>query len=208
MIQKTLEMLVGHGKIEWQGSLRKTYDKYLHPDVIDTTSLEMWELLNKGELISAFQFDSMVGEQALKAIKPVSLLQATDANNLMRLMGEDGKEQPLDMYVRYKNNIDEWYKDMREFGLSDNEVETVKRHLLKNYGTCSTQEGMMMLSMDEDIAGFNVVEANILRKGVAKKIGDKFEEAHQLLYEKGLDRGTSKTLLDYIWDIQIAMQRG
>ncbi len=208
MIQVTLEMLIENNLLKWQGSLRKTYDKYLHPDVIDKTSLEMWEMLNKGELISAFQFDSPVGEQALKAIKPVNLLEATNANNLMRLMTEEGAEQPLEMYVRYKEDISRWYNDMISFGLSDKEIEIMRKHLLKDYGVCSTQEGMMMLSMDKDIAGFNVVESNILRKGVAKKIGEKYEESHQLLYKKGEEKNTSNVLLDYVWNIQIAMQKG
>ena len=208
MIQLTLEMLVKNNKIEWKGSLRKTYDKYLHPDVIDTKSIEMWNILNNGELMSAFQFDSPVGEKAVKMIKPTNLLEATDANNLMRLMGEDGKEQPLDMYVRYKSNINEWYKDMKDFKLTEKEIKIIEKHLLKNYGVCSTQEGMMILSMDKDIANFNVVESNVLRKGVAKKVGDVFEKAHKLLYEKGQQLNTSKNLLDYIWNVQIAMQRG
>jgi DNA polymerase-3 subunit alpha len=208
MIQVTLEMLVEHGFIEWQGSLRKTYDKYLHPDVIDKTSPEMWETLNRGELISAFQFDSPVGEQALKAIKPENLLEATNANTLMRLMVDDGAEQPLEMYVRYKQDINQWYQDMESFGLSDKETKIMERHLLKDYGVCNTQEGMMLLSMDKDIAGFDVVEANVLRKGVAKKIGDKYEEAHKLLYEKGKTNNASKKILDYVWNVQIAMQKG
>jgi len=208
MIQVTLEMLVEHNIIKWQGNLRKTYDKYLHPDIIDKESIEMWDLLNRGELISAFQFDSPVGEQALKAIKPISLLEATNANNLMRLMVEDGAEQPLEMYVRYKEDINRWFEDMKQFGLKPNEIEIMKKHLLQDYGVCSTQEGMMLISMDENIAGFDVVESNILRKGVAKKIGDKYEEAHKLFYKKGEVKNTSNRLLDYVWDIQIAMQKG
>ncbi len=208
MIQVTLEMLVEYGKIEWQGTLRKTYDKYLHPDIIDKTTPEMWELLNSGELISAFQFDSPVGEQALKAIKPINLLEATNANNLMRLMVEDGLEQPLEMYVRYKQDINQWYKDMNIFGLKEHEIEIMKEHLLQDYGVCSTQERMMMMTMDEDIAGFNVVESNIARKGVAKKIGDIYEKAHELFYKKGEERDTSQALLNYIWNVQIAMQKG
>jgi DNA polymerase-3 subunit alpha len=208
MIQVTLEMLVEYGEIEWQGTLRKTYDKYLHPDIIDKETPEIWDLLNRGELISAFQFDSPVGEQALKAIKPVNLLEATNANNLMRLMVEDGAEQPLEMYVRYKQDINQWYQDMKQFGLKPNEIEIMKKHLSQDYGVCSTQEGMMMISMDKNIAGFDVVESNILRKGVAKKIGDVYEKAHKLLYEKGQANNASKRLLDYVWDIQIAMQKG
>jgi DNA polymerase-3 subunit alpha len=207
MIQVTLEMLIEYGKIEWQGSLRKTYDKYLHPDVIDRTTPEMWQLLNDGKLISAFQFDELSGIQALRVIKPSSLLEATNANTVMRLMGE-GEESPLEKYGRYKNNINEWYSDMRDFGLSEEDIKIVEKHLLEDYGVCSSQEKMMLLAMDKEIAGFDVVEANKLRKGVAKKKADVLEECKQMLYEKGRALGTSQKLLEYIWEVQIAMQRG
>lgn len=208
MIQKTLEMLIEHGKIEYQGTLRETYDKYLHPDILDKTSLILWEKLNNGELISAFQFDSQVGEQALKTIKPTNLLEATSANNLMRLMVEDGKEQPLEMYARYKANPSDWHKDMIDFGLNEKEIKIMEKHLLKDNGVCSTQEGMMLMSMDENISNFDVPQSNKLRKGIAKKLGDVYEEAHKLFYEKGKEIGTRKQLLDYVWDVQIAMQKG
>lgn len=207
MIQVNLEMLLKYNVIEQQETLRKTYDKYLHPDVIDRTTEKMWEKLHNKELISAFQFDSNVGEQAINLIKPSSLAEATSGNNLMRLMVEDG-EQPLDMYIRYKNDIQEWYKDMRKFGLNEDEICLLEKYLKIDYGVCSTQEGMMMMSMDDNIAGFTVVEANTLRKAVAKKKGDIYDKAHKLFYEKGLKRGTRKVLLDYVWDVQIALQKG
>lgn len=207
MIQATLEMLIKYKNIEWQGSLRSTYDKYIHPDVIDRKTKEMWDILNEGKLISAFQYDSPVGEQALNLIEPTNLLEATAGNNLMRLMVDTG-EQPLEKYVRYKRDINEWYKDMEDFGLNQEEIKIMEGHLLNDYGVCSTQEGMMLMSMDERVANFNVVESNKLRKGVAKKIGQMYEMAHRLFYEKGLANGARKTLLDYIWDVQIAMQKG
>lgn len=208
MIQVTMEMLIENGKMEWQGSLRKTYDKYLHPDVLDRTTPELWQQLHDGKLISAFQFDEPSGIQALRLIKPMNLLEATNANNLMRLMGDEGRESPMDMYVRYKNNIEEWYDDMRAFGLGEDDIKIVERHLLEDYGVCSNQEKMMLLAMDKDIAGFDVVEANKLRKGVAKKIPSVLKECEDLLYKKGRELGASKKLLEYIWEVQIAMQRG
>lgn len=208
MIQKTLEMLVDYKKIDWQGSLRKTYDKYLHPDVIDRDSEELWQQLSDGLLISAFQYDSPVGEQAIKSIKPKNFIEAMNGNNLMRLMAEEGKDQPMDIYVRNKLDINEWYREMQEFGLTDKDIKIVEKHLKQDYGVCSTQERMMLMSMDKKISNFDVVESNILRRGVAKKIGDKFEEAHKLFYKKGEECGTSIRLLDYIWDVQIAMQKG
>ena len=207
MIQVCLEYLVEYGHMEWQGDLRATYDKYLHPSVINPEDPKYYEALNAGKLLSAFQFDSGAGVKALKAIKPDSLLELANANSLMRLMVEDG-EQPIDKYVRYKNDPSEWERDMVDFGLNENERSILHSHLDKDYGVCSSQEGMMLLSMDERVAGFSVVDSNKLRKGVAKKVGSLYEQAHQLFYEKGLELGRRRVFLDYVWDVQIAMQKG
>lgn len=206
MIQVCTEMLIEHGHMEWQGSLRKTYNKYLHPDKRDYDNPKYYEALNKGELLSAFQFETMVGSQALSLIKPTSLLEVANANSLMRLMS-DG-EQPMDKYIRYKNNPSEWENDMIEFGLNEQERMILHEHLDKDCGVCSSQEGMMLLSMDERIAGFDVVESNVLRKSVAKKKAKLLETAHNLLLTKGRELGARDVFINYVWDVQIAMQKG
>lgn len=210
MIQLALEMLIKEGHVKWEGSLRKTYDKVLHPDVLmDIKDDEnLWKLLTDGKLISAFQFDSGVGEQAIKLIQPTKFIEAMSANNLMRLMAEEGKESPMITYKKNKQDINLWYKEMRDFGLNEKEISILEKHLLDDYGVCSDQETMMLMTMDENIANFGVVESNIVRKGVAKKIGAVYEKAHKLFYEWGLKLGSSKKLLDYVWDVQIAKQKG
>lgn len=207
MIQIAMEMLIEYGHMTWQGSLRKTYDKYLHPKNINPNSEEYFEALNNDKLLSAFQFDSMMGEKALRAIRPTSLLELANANSLMRLMADDG-EQPMEMYVRYKDNPQEWEQDMINYGLDEYERSILHRHLDKDNGVCSSQEGMMLLSMDKEIASFTVKESNILRKSVAKKKPKLLQQSMELLYEKGLANGCRDIFLKYIWDVQIAMQRG
>ena len=207
MLQLTMEMLVKNKKIEWQGSLRKTYNKYLHPDVIDFKSKEMWDILCRGELLSCFQFESSVGEQAIKLIQPQNLIDASNGNTVMRLMVENG-EQPLEKFVRYKNNISEWYKDMKKFGLNEVQVNIMEKHLLQDYGVCSSQEKMMLLTMDKDVAGFGVIESNKLRKGVAKKQQKLIDDAKTLFFEWGEKANAPKILLEYIWNEQIALQLG
>lgn len=208
MIQLTMEMLLKNNKIEWQGTLRDTYNKYLHPDFIDKTSKPLWDKLNNGELLSAFQFEGGVGEQAIKLIQPENMIEAVNGNNLMRLMSEEGKEQPLNMFVRYKNNIKEWYDDMKTFGLNENEVVICKKLLSEDFGVCNTQEKMMLISMDDEVSAFDVPTSNILRKGVSKKKGELYEKAHNLFYQKGRENGCRDILLDYLWNVQIAMQKG
>lgn len=46
----------------------------------------MWDALANGDVLGCFQFDSSVGAQAAKKIKPQNPHEMADANGLMRLM--------------------------------------------------------------------------------------------------------------------------
>jgi DNA polymerase III subunit alpha len=198
-IRANMELLLEAGKIEWQGNLRATYEKYLHPDVLDMEDPEMFKLLYEGEIFDAFQFDSAVGSQAVQKIKPQTFQELSSGNSLMRL-SPDGGESPLDRFVRHKANIQEWYDEMAKAGLSPNEIKLVRDHLDPLYGVADTQEIMMIMSMDPNISDFGLLEANKLRKGVAKKSKKVIEECWDM-FQKGCERtGCSDALRDYVWN--------
>lgn len=207
-IRMTMDMLIQDGYMEWQGSLRATYNEYLHPEVLDYESEEMWDMLAENTLIDLFQFDTETGSTSAQRIKPRNLVEMATANSIMRLMGGVGGEQPIDTYIRYKNDISLWYKEMEDFGLTEEEVEVLERHLLIVYGVADTQEIVMEMVMDTGISSFTIVEANMLRKGIAKKDPAKVEEMRILFYEKGLEQGTTQAMLEYVWEIQIKRQLG
>lgn len=165
-IRTTLDMLLEHGEIEWQGSLRATFNKYLHPQNIDFNEPKLYEMLGSGEVMDLFQFSTEVGHLAATKVKPKNLLETAAANSLMRLMSE-GEEQPIDTFIKYKNDISLWYEEMRNYGLNDEEIKVMEEHLLKLNGVADTQESVMLLSMDKRIAGFDVKWANKLRKAIA-----------------------------------------
>ena len=58
-IRKDMELLIDDGVIEWKGDLKSTYNKYIHPDVLDLEDKEMWRMLREGEILDAFQYDSV-----------------------------------------------------------------------------------------------------------------------------------------------------
>ena len=66
----------------------------------------------------------------------------------------------------------------------------------------------MLLTMDEKVANFDVVQSNKLRKGCAKKVPKLIQQAKEMVFEQGLANGASDKLLHYIWDEQISMQLG
>ena len=205
-IRQTMNYMLEDGTIEWQGSLRKTYNKYLAPNVLDYNSKEMWDMVGRGEITSLFQFDTLVGAQAIKDIQPRSLFELAISSSLMRLMGEG--ELPLAKYARFKRVPALWYNEMREYGLDTDEIKILEKYLSKKCGVGESQEVIMQIVMDPQISGFDMKEANKLRKTIAKKQFRAIEEVKQLFFEKGLALGTSSSLLDYIWDVQVSMQLG
>lgn len=202
---KTIELLQEDGEIEKELSLREIYNKYLHPNVLPKDDKKMWDALANNEVISCFQFDSSVGAQAAKKIRPQNPLEMSDANGLMRLMtAEKGAESPLDKYVRFKNNISLWYKEMEDFGLSKEEQKSLEPYFLRSYGVPPSQEQMMMILQDSNICNFTLKEANTARKIVGKKQMDKIPE----LQEKILNSAKTPELGQYVWKYGIGPQMG
>lgn len=205
-IRTCLNLLLEDHLIEWQGSLQATYNKYLLPANLDYTNPEMWKLAATGKIIELFQFDTAQGSKAVRLIQPSSIRDLAAGNSIMRLMC-DG-EQPLDIFVRHKKDIEEWYAEMDASGLNAAEKELMRRYLDNVYGVAGSQEIVMQLSMDPQISNFTVAEANKLRKGIAKKVPAVIEETRQLFYRKGQEIGTRIELLDYIWNRQIGLSLG
>lgn len=207
-IRTCMDLLLKDGLIDWQGSLFETYAKYLHPDVLDYTSEEMWRMADEGQVISLFQFETPVGGAAIKLTKPTNILELAVINSLMRLMPE-GSEMPVNTYYRFKqDNMKSWYQEMKNHKLTEEEIEIMEKHLLTLGGVADSQEAMMLLVMNEKIANFSRKEADKLRKAVAKKKPEAFLELEQLFYKKAKELGTSDNLAHYVWDVQVKRQRG
>ena len=203
-IRSCLDTLVQNGKMEWKGNLRDTYNYYLSYDVLEKDSKEMWDLLPT--MTNAFQYDTRAGKEALRKIGAQNLTELTLANGLMRLAVPDG-EQPMDKYVRYRKDINEWYQDMTEYGIDDSEQEIFKRLLSKYNGVLISQEQMMIILMDKEVCNFTLKEADKARKAVAKKNPQALAETEERLYTKGAECGRSKAFLDYLWNVQIEMSK-
>lgn len=202
---ETVKLLQKYGEIDKDLSLREIYNQYLHPSVLPIDELKYWLKLHDNSVLNVFQFDSDVGSQAAKKIKPSTILEMADANGLMRLMtAEKGEETPMEKYIRFKNDIGLWYREMNEFGLTPQEQETLKPHFLKSHGVPPSQEQLMTMLMDENICGFTLAEANMARKIVGKKQMSKIPE----LRDKVLFQAKSPCLGHYVWKCGIGPQMG
>lgn len=208
-IRLCMDLLIEAGHMIWQGSLRETYNKYLHPDVLDYDTKEMWDMVGRNDVTDLFQFDTTVGVQAIKKIKPRSLIELATASSIMRLMVSGGNEQPLDTYIRYKNDINEWYKCMKDdYHLTEHEISIMEKYLLDFYGVGATQEDVMTISMDKEVSNFDVKTSNLLRKGISKKDKNLQHKMKTMFFEKGREIGTSDNLLNYVWEEVVGKQLG
>ena len=204
-LAQTIKFLQEDGCIEKDMTLREVYNKYFHPNVLPLDRQDVWDAIRDGKVINVFQFDSQIGSQAAKKIKPQTILELSDANGLMRLMtSEQGAETPMDKYIRFKNNIKLWYNEMDRYGLTKEEQKTLEPYFLSSYGVPPSQEQLMTMLMDENICNFSLKEANAARKIVGKKQMNKIPELHEQILEKA----KSSSLGQYVWDCGVGPQMG
>ena len=204
-LTETIRLLQDYGEVESDLTLREIYDKYFHPNVLPIEDQNIWKVLQENSVLNIFQFDSEVGSQAAKKIKPKSMLEMADANGLMRLMAaEKGQESPMDKYIRYKNNINLWYQEMDNYGLTKEEQEYLKPYFESSYGVPPSQEQLMRMLMDEHLCNFSLKDANAARKIVGKKQMNKIPALKQQV----LDQAASPCLGNYIWTCGVGPQMG
>lgn len=205
VITQCLNLLQEYNEIDENLSLRQIYDKYIHPDVLPIQDNKMWDVLAEGKVLKLFQFDSQVGSQTVKTLRPHTPREMANCNSVMRLMAiEKGGETPTERYKRMKDNMYLWYDEMNRWHLTQEEQKILEKYYLSTYATPGQQEDLMMILMDPDICNFSLAEANDARKICAKKQMSRIEE----LYEKVLNKARSKQLGEYVWETALRIQMG
>ena len=208
-IYTTLMLLLKDNVIEWQGSLKKTYDKYLGVYTLERESEDMWKMLWDHKVLSFFQMEKESGKQAIALSKPHSVDDLAALNSVMRLMAQEkGGEAPLQKYARFKNDINQWYEEMASMGLNQEEQDILKEILGTSYGICEAQELLFLLVMHPKIGGFSLAWADKLRKSVAKKNPKDFDKLQEEYLQNAKEKGLSNKLTWYVWFVLIFMQRG
>ena len=201
-IIKCFELLIEDNIIEDIG-LRNLYNKYIHPEVMDTNDRRIWEHLAAGDVLDVFQFSTGVGLAIAKKLRPQNPMEMTAANAMMRLMSEKDKESQQDRYVRIqREGLDVFDEEMRVARFTEEQKRLMHKHCDQYWGCCALQEQMMELLMD--VAGFTLGEANVARKIVGKKQMNKIPELRDKVYSSFDDMQVA----NYFWENAIAPQLG
>lgn len=203
----TMEMLIENGYLEKQDTLKETFQKYFSPSVLDYNHEKAWRNIHENRVPNLFQFNTLVAMDAVRKIKPTSLVELMQTNSLMRLQarGEDA-ESPVETYARFKSDPEAWGNEMREWGIPFNEQKILREVLDSYYGVADTQEAMMAITRHPKIAGFDVTSAHFARKTVAKKDKKLHGKLKKMLFEACKKNGLSDAMANYIWEVQIGRQ--
>lgn len=142
--------------------IEKIHNIKVEIDKIPLNDKKTFKLLQEGNTTGVFQLESAGMKRYLKQLKPSEF------------------ENIIAMISLYRPGPIEWIPEyiLRKQGEKDITYihSKLKRALEKTYGICVYQEQLMQIA--QDIAGFTLAEADVLRKAVGKKI------KHLLLEQK------------------------
>lgn len=208
-MQAALELLLKDEVIEWQGTLKSTYEKYLGVYTLERESKEMWQMLWQHKVMSFFQMEKESGIQAISLAEPASVDELATINSVLRLMPQTkGGETPLQKYARFRKNIQLWYDEMTEYGLTQEEQDILKDIVGVSFGICEAQEYLVLLTQHPKIGGFSLAWGDRLRKAVAKKKPKEFLKLQEEFFINAKEKQLSENLTNYVWNVLICTQRG
>ena len=208
-IMVCMDLLIQHGYMERKPTLKETYEKYIGVYTLERSNLSMWKMLWDRKVISFFQMEKESGIQAVALSKPKSVDDLATINSVMRLMPQEkGAETPLQKYARFSHDITEWYKEMDEWGLTQEEQEILKEIIGISNGICEAQEYLVLLTGHPAIGGMSLGWSDKLRKAVAKKRPKDFMQLEKEFFENAKAKHLSMNLCNYVWKVLINTQRG
>lgn len=208
-IHNCIDLLCDNGYAERKATLRETYESIVGIYNLERDNQDMWKMVHNHEIGSLFQMEKQSGINGIAIAKPKAINELAVLNSVIRLMApEPGAEQPLEMWARYRADINEWYREMQQYGLTAEQIDWLAHHEAINQGICESQEGLMMLVQEECVGGNDLNFADKCRKAIAKKQGKLFEECETKYFENAKAKNCDMTLAHYIWDVVFKPQKG
>lgn len=167
-IHCTIDLLTKNKMIPEHLSLREKYEYTIGVYNLERINPEMWKMLWEHKVLSFFQMEKASGVKAIALAKPHSVDDLATINSVIRLMAQEkGAESPLEKFARFHEDITQWYKEMDEYGLTQEEQDILKDIIGVSYGICEAQEYLVLLTQHPKIGGFSIAWGDKLRKAVA-----------------------------------------
>lgn len=204
-----LDLLCEHSRIDSEPTLKETYEKVLGIYNLERDDPRMWEMVWRHDILSLFQMEQQSGIRGIALAKPKSVNDLSVLNSVIRLMAPDkNSETPLETWSKYRQDISIWLREMKRYGLSQDEIDWLASHSAITNGICESQEGLMSLVQEPRLGGNSLTFADKCRKGIAKKQGKLFQECEDIFFENIKKNNCSEKLAHYVWDVLLRVQRG
>ena len=204
-----LDLLCEQNYIERKETLKDTYESVIGIYNLEREAPDMWKMVWNHEIQSLFQMEKQSGIQGIALTHPQSVDDLAVLNSVIRLMAQEkGAEQPLNKFARFKNDIRQWYDEMERYGLTKEEQKLLEPVIKLSYGISESQEKFMQLVQMPECGGFNLTWADKLRKSIAKKNPAAYEELQREYFETVEEKGLSRNLCNYVWNVLVATSRG
>lgn len=140
-IHNCIDLLCDYGYAKRKETLKETYESIIGIYSLERTAPEMWKMIWEHKIISLFQMEKQSGIQGIALTRPQSVDELAILNSVIRLMAQEkGAEQPLNKFARFKNDISLWYKEMKSYGLTSEEMKILEPVVKISYGICESQE--------------------------------------------------------------------
>ena len=141
---------------------------------VDLESEKTWDLISSGNTKGCFQLESRLGRSLAKKLKPSNIEELSALISIMRPgcleAVRDGKSV-TNHYIDKKNKLE----DVDFFH------DSLKTILGNTYGEMVYQEQAMQIA--KEIAGFDLQEADLLRKAIGKKKPEEMAKLKQKFIE-------------------------
>jgi len=162
----------------------KVQNKSLKIEDIPLDDPDTFKLLQKGETTGVFQLESDGMKRYLKQLKP------TEFEDIIAMVAlyRPGPMQFIPDYIKGKHG-------KRKIQYLHPKLEPI---LKKTYGIMVYQEQLMQIA--QELAGFTLAEADILRKAVGKKIKKLLLEQKEKFIQGGINQGIDKRIIEQIWE--------
>ena len=206
-IHTCLDLLCEYGYIEKKKNLKETYESVIGIYNLERIEPKMWEMVWNHKITSLFQMEKESGISGIKLIKPKSVDELATLNSIIRLMPQEkGGETPAEMWARYRKNINSWYDEMRQYGLSEEEIKWLAHHPAITDGITEAQESILMLLQESKLGGNTLGFCDTVRKGLSKKKPQIIKECADQYFNNAKIKNCSEKLVHYVWDELLSIQ--
>ena len=163
--------------------IQKIHNIDVDVDEIPLDNQKTFEIFQKGETTGIFQFSSDGMKSHLKQLKPDKFDDLIAMNALYR----PGPMEYIPNYIKRKHGSEEIKYDLHE----------MEEYLASTYGITVYQEQVMLLS--QKLAGFSKGDADMLRKGMGKKIKSVLDKLKPKFFSGCESNGFEINIVQKIW---------